>query len=233
MSAPAGPSLSPSSKKAATSAAIFLHGYGSNGDDLIGLAPAFAQHLPDTVFYSPHAPSAWEGGGFGGRQWFSLAGYDPELMRRDPKRMGGVYDTMYEGAVRASVFLNQYIDLVGTHHQLTANRVALIGFSQGTMMALHTGLRRPEALAGIVGFSGAMIGGSKLKDEIKSRPPIILVHGADDPVVPVEALGEIKTALMANGISPETHIVPGLQHGIDEFGAMRAVAFLRKVFSTS
>ena len=228
MSAPPGPSLAPANIKDATSAAIFLHGYGSNGDDLIGLAPAFAPHLPGTVFYSPHAPDAWEGGGFGGRQWFSLAGYDPELLRRDPSRMGVVEERMYDDAVKASGFLNQFIDQVASHHRLSAAKIALIGFSQGTMMALHIGLRRTEPLAGIVGFSGAMIGGSKLKGEIKSRPPVILLHGSDDPVVPVEALSEIKTVLNANGILPEAHIIPGLQHGIDQFGAARATEFLYK-----
>jgi phospholipase/carboxylesterase len=230
MSVPAGPSLAPANKKPATSAAIFLHGYGSNGDDLIGLAPFFAQHLPGTVFYSPHAPERWEGGFFGGYQWFSLAGYDPEALRRDPARMGGLYEKMFEGAVKASVPLNAYIDQVAAHHGLPANKIALIGFSQGTMMALHVGLRRAEPLAGIVGFSGAMVGGSKLKDQIKSRPPVILFHGSADPVVPVEALQEIKTVLAANNVAAEAHVIPGLQHGIDPSGAERAAAFLKKAF---
>lgn len=228
MSAPPGPTLAPAYKKDATSAAIFLHGYGSNGDDLIGLAPAFAARLPETVFYSPHAPDPWEGGGFGGRQWFSLAGYDPDLMRRDPAQMAGLTERMYKDAVKASGFLNSFIDHVASHHRLSAAQIALIGFSQGTMMALHVGLRRTEALAGIVGFSGAMIGGSKLKGEIKSRPAVLLLHGSDDPVVPIEALSEIKAVLSANTITHQAHIIPGLQHGIDQFGAARAAEFLLK-----
>jgi phospholipase/carboxylesterase len=231
MSAPPGPSLAPANRKPATSAVIFLHGYGSNGDDLIGLAPFFAQTLPGTAFYSPHAPEPWEGGMFGGKQWFSLAGYDPEAPRRDPARMGGLYERMYAGAVKASTFLDGFIDQAAAHHGLAADKIALIGFSQGTMMALHAGLRRPQQLGAIVGFSGAMVGGTKLKDEIKSRPPVILFHGSDDPVVPVQALDEIKAVLAANNVQHESHVIPGLQHGIDPTGAERAAAFLKKHLS--
>lgn len=231
MPAPSGPSLPPAEGTAAKSAVIFLHGYGSNGDDLIGLAPFFAQGLPNTVFYSPNAPEPWEGGFFGGRQWFSLAGYDPEALRRNAANVAGIYDKMFEGAVKASGFLNQYIDDVMAYHALSANKVALIGFSQGTMMALHTGLRRAETLAAVVGFSGAMVGVSKLPTELKSRPPILLVHGEADPVVPIEALGEIKKALAANNIPFEALTVPGLQHGIDPTGANRAAAFLKSKLS--
>ncbi|MSQ86775.1 MAG: phospholipase [Alphaproteobacteria bacterium] len=233
MSAPSGPSLQALSQKPATSAAIFLHGYGSNGDDLIGLAPAFAQNLPSTAFYSPQGPEPWEGGMFGGRQWFTLAGYDPEAMRRDPLRMGGVYEKMFQGAVKSSGFLHEFIDDVARHHNLSAAKIALIGFSQGTMMALHTGLRRAEALAGIVGFSGAMVGGTKLKDQIKSRPPVVLIHGSADPVVPVEALSEIKKTLDENAVPVEILVIPGHQHGIDQIGAERAITFLRHKLSAA
>jgi phospholipase/carboxylesterase len=230
MPTPSGPSLAPANGSA-KSAVIFLHGYGSNGDDLIGLAPFFAQHLPDTVFYSPNAPEQWEGGFFGGYQWFTLAGYDPEALRRNAAHVASIYDKMYAGAVKASDYLNQYIDGVMAHHALPANKVALIGFSQGTMMALHVGLRRTDALAGIVGFSGAMVGGPKLADEVKTRPPVLLVHGEADPVVPIEALGEIKKALTATNVPHEAMTVPGLQHGIDPTGATRAAAFLKSKLS--
>jgi phospholipase/carboxylesterase len=110
------------------SAAIFLHGYGSNGEDLIGLAPFFARGLPATAFYSPDAPQAWEGGFFGGRQWFSLAGYDPEALRRDPAGGGVMMQRMRDGADAATRVLNTFIDDVMGHHALAADRVALIGF---------------------------------------------------------------------------------------------------------
>ncbi|MSO99015.1 MAG: phospholipase [Rhodospirillaceae bacterium] len=227
MPALSGPTLAPASRQNAKSAAIFLHGYGSSGDDLIGLAPYFARSLPDTVFYSPHAPEPWEGGFFGGKQWFSLAGYDPEAVRRDPNQMGGIFQRMFDGAEKAAVILNQFIDEITAQHKLNANQVALIGFSQGTMMALHVGFRRTQALAGIVGFSGAMVGGSKLKTDLKSRPPVLLVHGNADPVVPVESIDVIKSVLSENNVPFEAHIIPGLQHGIDDSGIILATNFLK------
>ncbi|MDX2145297.1 MAG: dienelactone hydrolase family protein [Rhodospirillaceae bacterium] len=233
MPAPSGPSLLPAQNREPTSAAIFLHGYGSNGDDLIGLAPFFARGLPATAFYSPHAPQPWEGGFFGGRQWFSLAGYDPEALRRDPARAGGMLQRMLEGAQAAARFLDDYIDAVVAHHQLASDKVALIGFSQGTMMALYAGLRREQALAGIVGFSGAMLGGDALKNDVKSRPPVLLVHGDADPVVPVESLGAIKTALTAAQVPFDAHVIAGLQHGIDDKGATLAAMFLQKHLTKS
>ncbi len=227
MPTPTGPTLPPSDGANAKSAVILLHGYGSNGDDLIGLAPFFAQSLPNTVFYSPNAPERWEGGFSGSYQWFTLQGYDPEALRRSSATAPGIYDTMLGGAEKAEGFLNSYIDNVMAHHALPANKVALIGFSQGTMMSLHVGLRRTEALAGIVGFSGAIVGASKLGTAIKSRPPILLVHGEADPVVPIEAFGEIKKVLTANNVPFDAMIVPGLQHGIDPTGATRAATFLK------
>lgn len=227
MPAPSGPTLAQATGSKPDSAVLFLHGYGSNGDDLIGLAPYFAQHLPKTVFYSPNAPEQWEGGFFGGRQWFTLAGYDPNALRRDPHNMSGIYEKMFQGAAKASAFLHEYIDQTMAHHDLAADKVALIGFSQGTMMALHAGLRRAKPLAGIVGFSGAMVGAMNLQSEIQSRPPVLLVHGQDDPVVPVEALGEIKKALTANNVPFEAHVIAGLQHGIEATGAEHAATFLK------
>jgi phospholipase/carboxylesterase len=231
MSAPPGPVFGPAATAKPDSAVIFLHGYGASGDDLIGLAPFFAQSLPATVFHAPHAPEPWEGGFFGGRQWFSLAGYDPDLLRRDPQRMGAMYERMAAGAAKAAGVIDAIIDRTAAHYGLGAGRIALVGFSQGTMMALHVGLRRPEPLGAVVGFSGAILGATKLKDEIRSRPPILLIHGEADPVVPVEALAEIKRALDANAVAYEAMTVPGLQHGIDQSGADRAAAFLKQHLS--
>src|SRR3954469_24953718 len=118
-----GPSHGPANGQAATAAVILLHGYGASGEDLISLAPYFAKALPHAVFYSPNAPQAWEGGSFGGRQWFGLQGYDPEGMRRDPNRFATVYQAMFEGAVAVSDVLNRYIDHVMATHSLAASRV--------------------------------------------------------------------------------------------------------------
>jgi len=223
-----GPVHQPTSGNAAKQAVILLHGYGANGDDLIGLAPFFAEALPDAVFYSPNAPEGLEGGYFGGRQWFTLAGYDPELLRRDPARMSGVFQAMGDGAAKAAVPLNKFIDQVIEHHGIEPSRLALLGFSQGTMMALHVGLRRPQQIGGILGFSGAILAADKLSAEIKSKPPVMLIHGSADPVVPVQALDGIAKALSAADVPFEKHVIPGLQHGIDGAGAQLGARFLKE-----
>lgn len=223
-----GPVQMPAAGKPAKYIIVLLHGYGSNGDDLIGLAPYFAQSLPDAAFYSPHAPEPWEGSMFGGRQWFSLMGYDPEAFRRDPKNMAGLEETFFVGAARSAAILNQFLDRLLAEHKLTSRHLALIGFSQGTMMALHTAPRRKDPIAGVVGFSGAIVRGEALAKDALSRPPFLLVHGDADPVVPVVALGEVQTALQDARIPFQSHVVPDLQHGIDPSGAALAAQFLRE-----
>ncbi len=223
-----GPVLPPAKDQTPDAAVVILHGYGANGDDLIGLAPFFAGALPNAIFYAPNAPHPWEGGGFGGRQWFGLPGYDPTAMQRDPNLRNERFKAMTAGAASAAVPLNRFIDQVLAHHGLKANRLALLGFSQGTMMSLYVGLRRPEQIAAILGFSGALVGADKIAGEIVTKPPVSLVHGADDPVVPVQCAADIETALTPLGVSVEKHIIPGLQHGIDPSGAQIGAAFLKK-----
>ena len=222
-----GPSLPPASGEPATAAVVLLHGYGASGNDLIGLAPFFAQIVPHAVFYSPNAPEGWEGGATGMFQWFGLSDYDPDLMRRDPLRMGATLNGMVVGTGKAAPVLNRYLDQILEHHGLEPKRMVLLGFSQGTMMALHVGLRRPVQLAGILGFSGALTGADQLAKDIKTKPPVTLVHGEDDPVVPVQAMAEVEKALKAVGVSVETYAIPGLQHGIDGNGAQIGAAFLK------
>ena len=223
-----GPTLMPASGKPATSIVVLLHGYGSNGDDLIGLAPFFARELPDTAFYSPNAPHLLEGGFMGGYQWFGLAGYDPAAMMRDPKYLADAFRALRPGTEAAATVLNKYLDQVLEHHTLDAGRLALLGFSQGTMMALHVGLRREKQIGGILGYSGALTGSDRLAAEIKSKPPVALVHGDADPVVPFGAMGEAEKALASVGVKYESHCVRGLQHGIDGEGAQFGAAFLKK-----
>ena len=221
-----GPTLLPQGK-GATSVVLLLHGYGSNGDDLIGLAPFFARALPNTAFYSPNAPTPLEGMP-GGYQWFGLGNYDPGAMMRDPQRMTETFRALRPGTEAAAVVLNTYLDQVLAFHSLKADRLALLGFSQGTMMSLHVGLRREKQLAAILGFSGALLGGSRLGTAMKSKPPVMLIHGDADPVVPVQATVEAAKTLRANDLSCETRFVPGLQHGIDGSGAQMGSTFLRK-----
>lgn len=222
-----GPYL-PAAKGEPTAAVVILHGYGANGDDLISLAPFFAQTLPHVIFYAPNAPQPWEGGGFGGRQWFGLPGYDPTAMQRDPNLRAERFKAMTAGATAAAVPLNKFIDQVLAQHKLAPDRLALLGFSQGTMMSLFVGLRRETRIAAILGYSGALVGADKIAGAIKSKPPVCLVHGADDPVVPALCVNDIDSALTPLGVSVEKHLIPGLQHVIDPTGAQIGAAFLKK-----
>ena len=205
-----GPKVEPSGR--VSSAIILLHGYGANGDDLIDLAGYWRSRFPETVFLSPNAPEELPFPGFGGLQWFALSSRSA--------------DEFWQGVNQASPILNTYIDEVLTHYQLSAGQLALVGFSQGTMMALHTGLRRSDSLAAIVGLSGRLAGPEHLSTEIKSRPPVQLIHGADDDVIDVAAIHVARETLSDNSIRVEWHIRPGLGHGIDEQGLQLAGDFL-------
>ena len=221
-----GPML-PAASGTTKSVVILLHGYGADGNDLIGLAPHLARALPDTSFYSPNAPYPCEMSPFG-RQWFSLAEYDPEFLRRAPETMSGALKAMAEGARKSAAYVDDFIDHLMEQHDLTADRVALLGFSQGTMMAFQTAPRRKDQIAGVIGFSGALLGEDVFAAELKSRPPMVLVHGVDDPVVPIEASRLAKETLTTYGIDVALHERPGLQHGIDEDGITYAADFLKK-----
>lgn len=221
-----GPSRDPASGNPAKQAIVFLHGYGADGNDLIGLAPYFAEALPDAAFFSPDAPQPGEMGF--GRQWLSLHGYDPNELRRDPDRMAGVFEGMYEGIQKAAPALDQYLDKIQANLDLEAENIGLIGFSQGTMMALHTALRRSPTLGAVVGYSGALIGGQHLAEDIKAKPPLLLIHGAADEVVPVMALEHIQKTLDALEVPYSAHIVPDHGHGIEQMGASLGRDFLAK-----
>ena len=223
-----GPMLKPASGNPAKSAVVLLHGYGSNGDDLIGLTPFFARVLPDTVFYSPNAPQPVEGGFGGGFQWFSLATYDPDLMRRDPKRMEETFRLFRLGAAANTAVVNTYLNQILAVHGIENRRLALLGFSQGTMMSLHVGLRREKQLGAILGYAGALTGADVLAAEIKSKPPVALVHGDADPVIPYPAMAAAEKVLTGVGIQAATHTVRGLQHGIDAEAAEFGATFLHK-----
>jgi phospholipase/carboxylesterase len=219
-----GPTVGPASGKAPTAAVVMVHGYGASGDDLIGLAPFFANSLPDAIFYAPNAPDAWEGGMMGGYQWYSLAGFDPEAIQRDPLRMGETFRAMNEGVVQAAKKLDLFLDQILAAHKLAPKRLAFLGFSQGTIMSLHVGLRR--TVGAILGFSGALSAADRLSAEIKNKPPVALVHGEADPVIPARASLETEKVLKDLGIPCETLIIPGLQHGIDHQGAQFGATFL-------
>jgi phospholipase/carboxylesterase len=201
----------PASGAAPGSMVILLHGYGSNGDDLIGLVPYWRDALPDTLFLSPNAPQPCPGAP-GGRQWWGLTSFSP--------------DARAAGVRQAAPVVNGFIDRQLAAHGLAEDRLALVGFSQGTMMALHVGLRRP--LAGIVGYSGMLADPEGLAGA-SAKPPVLLVHGDADPMVPVAALHQAQAALQPLGFDVAIHVSRGLGHSIDEAGLRLGGQFLSRV----
>jgi len=195
---------------------VLLHGYGSDGEDLIGLAPHWARVLPDAEFLSPHAPFPCEMGGFG-HQWFSFGDRAAE--------------TILAGTRAAAPILDGFLDDALAARGLGDRDLALVGFSQGTMMALHVALRRPSAIAAVVGYSGALVDAGGLAAEIRSRPPVLLVHGDADPVVPYAELARAEAALKALKVPVTTETRPRLPHSIDERGLQLGGQFLARAFA--
>ncbi len=204
----------PSSGKSPKSLVILLHGYGSNGEDLISLAPYWDRDVPDAVFVSPDAPFGCEiGFGF---QWFSLQSWAPLAM--------------LAAAERTADILNKFIDEQMAEYNIPASKVALVGFSQGTMMSLFVAPRRKEPIAGVLGFSGALLGGEGLIGQPNvSRTNIHLVHGEMDPVVPVGAWLHATETLRQAGFEVSGHTTPGLAHSIDEKGIHEGGEFLKRI----
>jgi phospholipase/carboxylesterase len=210
-----GPARDPAAGGYPKRLVILVHGYGANGDDLIGLAPALADAAPDAKFLAPDAPDALPMVP-NGRQWFPLTDFSLE------ERVKGV---AYAGPI-----LDAYISEQLAEHGLSERDLVLIGFSQGTMTALHVALRRAAPVAGVVGFSGMLIGRDTLADAIKSRPPVMLVHGDADQVLPIQCLPDAYEGLKENGVRVAAHVRPGLGHGIDDAGIAVANAFLLGAF---
>jgi phospholipase/carboxylesterase len=213
-----GPSHPPHSGGAPRRLVILLHGLGANGDDLIGLAPYWAPHLPDVAFVAPNAPFPCDMAPFG-FQWLSARNPNPVTRLAEARRAGAILDG--------------FIDDTLAQRGLTEADLALVGFSQGTMMSLFVGPRRERPLAGIVGYSGRLIAPDLLAAEIRSRPPILLVHGTDDPMVPYGSMAEAETVLVAAGVAVETLACPGIGHSIDGAGLQRGGEFLRRVLNAA
>ena len=192
---------------------IFLHGYGADGNDLIGLADPLKAIFKDTLFLSPHAPEPCAMSPMG-RQWFGLTLRDPE--------------EYWRGAEKAKPSLDQYLDDVIEQTNIPASKISLVGFSQGTMMALHTGLRREKQLASIVGFSGLlpMPKSAKIATNFTSKPPVQLIHGDLDAVVPVSATLAAELSLKAHDVKVSKHICENVEHGISPEGLQVAAEFL-------
>ena len=211
-----GPRMPPARGGKADALVIFLHGYGSNGADLISLAPFWADKLPGAAFVSPNAienvPQAP-----GGYQWFPISNLDPHLME--------------QGAKNAALSVDRFIDRELEKHGLDESRLVLVGFSQGTMMALYTGLRRAKPVAGILGFSGVLVG-RRLKDEMKSKPPVLLVHGDRDPTIPIAAMFDSAEQLAAADHGAQWHVSYGVPHSIGQDGLDLGGAFLASCLKT-
>ncbi len=212
-----GPSRAPKSGGAPKQLVILLHGIGADGNDLIGLAPFYQQVLPDALLVAPNAPLPFDMAPFG-YQWFSIQ----DMQAR----------TRLNGVRQAAPALDAFIDAELARLDLHEDCLALIGFSQGAMMALHVGLRRERQVAGIISHSGMLVGESLLAGEIRSRPPVLLTHGAVDEVLPVQALPVAEGTLRSAGVPVQTHLMPGLGHGIDEATIGLDLAFLQEVFAT-
>jgi phospholipase/carboxylesterase len=214
-----GPRMMPASGGPAKQLVVLIHGYGANGQDLISLGQHWRRILPDAAFVSPDAPEGCPGNPFGGKQWFPLTMRDPEERWRGLQLAGPDLDA----------FLDEELDKLG----LTDDKLALVGFSQGTMMALHVGLRRKRPMAAIVGFSGLLVAPERLAADATAKPPILLVHGEIDDIIPVQAIHAARMALAAEDFTVEWHVRPGLPHGIDPEGLEIAGRFLVNAFNKS
>lgn len=212
-----GPSLPPKSGGPARQLVLLLHGVGADGNDLIGLAPYLQSVVPDAAFVAPNAPEPFDMAPFG-YQWFSIQDLQPE--------------TRLNGVRAAAPMLETFIDEQLALHGLNEDSLVLVGFSQGAMMALHVGLRREPPVAGIIAHSGMLVGETQLAEEIRSRPPVLLTHGAFDDVIPVQALAVAEAGLKAAGVSNEAHVMPGLGHGVDEATIALDRRFLANIFGT-
>jgi len=215
-----GPRIAPRSGKA-KQLVVFLHGYGADGNDLIEIGRAWAGLMPDAAFVSPHAPRPC-GQAPMGREWFPLTFRDPH--------------ERWTGVNAAAPVLNAFLDAELARLQLPPQALALVGFSQGTMMALHVGLRRTTPPTAIVGYSGMLVVPEELDPaqfaaKIKAKPPVLLVHGDQDPLIPVQALFAAAQGLAALAIPAEWHVSPGVGHGIDQEGLRQGGEFLARQFA--
>lgn len=211
-----GPRLEPASGGPARQLVVILHGYGADGADLIDLGRIWGRLLPDAAFVAPDAPELLPFEAFGGRQWFALS-------ERDMRE----YSLGVESATPAlNHFLDHELDRLG----LDSAKLAIAGFSQGAMMALHAGLRRSDSPAAILAFSGLLADPDGL-DGAPTRPPVLMVHGAEDDVVPAYHLPVARDALLKAGLHVEDHCLDALGHGIDDRAIALGGEFLVRAFA--
>jgi phospholipase/carboxylesterase len=208
-----GPRLPPA-QGAATHLVVLCHGYGADGNDLIGLAPIWQRLMPTVAFAAPNAPERCAGSP--GYQWFAISRLDPKVMN--------------SGVEEAAAGLEAFLDAELARHNLPADRLALVGFSQGTMMSLHVGLRRKTKPAAIVGYSGMLTNADGLEQYGREAPPILLLHGDADQMIPVQFLFSSAAALGRAGAAVQWHLSPQVGHSIDEHGLALGGTFLAMAF---
>ena len=206
----------PASGKPPKQLVVFLHGLGSDGRDLISLAESFAETLPDAVFVSPNAPFPCDMAPMG-HQWFSLQEWTPESILR--------------GVQEAAPILDNFLDEQLEKYGLSDENLVLIGFSQGTMMSLYVGPRRMKQIAGVIAYSGALVWEDDVDADALRKPPILLIHGNMDPVVPMAAYYHAEKTLKEAGFDVSGGVSMGLMHGIDPRGIESGKKFLKDVFS--
>ncbi|KEP69608.1 phospholipase [Thioclava dalianensis] len=199
-----------------TSIVVFLHGYGADGADLLGLADPLGPHLPDTLFVAPDAPEPCKSSPMG-RQWFPIPWLD-----------NSTEEAAAQGLSMAARDVDAFLDDLLEEHGLAPSDLAVIGFSQGTMTALEVLPRRSAPVAGLVAFSGRLLRPEALAKEVRSKPPVLLVHGDQDPVVPFEDMSKAGNALVAAGFETYGHVMEGTGHGIAPDGLQVALSFLRE-----
>lgn len=209
-----GSSKQPLSGQAPKQIVLLLHGFGSNGADLISFAPQWQAALPDALFLAPNAPQHCMFGE--GYQWWPLTELNPAAMAA--------------GAASAAPAIDAFIDRKLAQYGLNEDDLAIVGFSQGTMIALHVGLRRGRQVAAIVGYSGMLTGAQELSDMPTAKPPVLLIHGDADPIVPVSALQHAKTELEHLGVPVTSHVSRELGHSVDEEGLRLGQDFIAKGF---
>ncbi len=213
----------PRSGQPARQLVVLCHGVGADGHDLIDLAPAWAPALPDAVFVAPNGPEPYDNqvpGGLSegpGRQWFSLTDRTPA--------------TLAAGAARAAPLLDAYVAAELARLGLAPDAVALMGFSQGAMMALHAGLRRRPPPRGILAYAGALLDAPDLAAACTGHPPTLLAHGEEDNVVPFARAQAAEASLHRLGIPVQTLWCPGLGHAIDDAGLATGALFLQRLFA--
>jgi phospholipase/carboxylesterase len=204
-----GPSLAPASGGPAKQLVVLLHGYGADGDDLTPLGEAWREALPDAAFIAPNGPEPCDSFPIG-RQWFPLS-------LRDRSEI-------VEGLATVSPQVDAFLDAQLAALGLDNMALVLVGFSQGAMLALEVGLRRPGPIAAIVSYSGFLANSPAPRDT--PYPPVLLGHGAEDPLIPAVAMQVAERDLTAAGVGVEAHLRPGLGHGIDQVEMALGARFL-------